>query len=101
MASKAAVEAMCDSWRTEFAHHGVTVTCIPPPWVTPPMVERGRDSRTFRRLRSAMAGPLGKETSFAVAAPIVLRSLLTPRLPSASGSQPPIWSAYISRIESG
>ena len=20
---------MCDSWRTEFAHHGVTVTCIP------------------------------------------------------------------------
>jgi NAD(P)-dependent dehydrogenase (short-subunit alcohol dehydrogenase family) len=26
-ASKAAAEAMCDSWRIELAHHGVAVTC--------------------------------------------------------------------------
>lgn len=61
-ASKAAVEAMCDSWRIELAHHGVDVTCIHPLWVTTPMVERGRASHAFARLRQAMAGPMGRET---------------------------------------
>ena len=58
-ASKAAAEAMCDSWRIELAHHGVDVTCIHPLWVTTPMVERGRESHAFARLRQTMSGPLG------------------------------------------
>ena len=73
-ASKAAAEAMCDSWRIELAHHGVDVTCIHPLWVITPMVERGRDSRAFARLRQSAAGPLGRETPLAVAAPLMLRA---------------------------
>ncbi len=75
-ASKAAAEAMCDSWRIELAHHGVDVTCIHPLWVTTPMVERGRASRAFARLRAAMAGPMGRETSLAVAAPLIAEGIL-------------------------
>lgn len=75
-ASKAAVEAMCDSWRIELAHHGVGVTCIHPLWVTTPMVERGRESRAFVRLRQAMTGPLGRETPLAVAAPTIAEGIL-------------------------
>ncbi len=75
-ASKAAVEAMCDSWRIELDHHGVAVTCIHPLWVTTPMVERGRSSRTFARLRQGMAGPMGRETPLEVAAPLIADGLL-------------------------
>jgi NAD(P)-dependent dehydrogenase (short-subunit alcohol dehydrogenase family) len=78
-ASKAAVEAMCDSWRIELAHHGVDVTCIHPLWVTTPMVERGRTSRAFARLRKSMAGPMGRETPLAVAAPLIAAGLLERR----------------------
>jgi NAD(P)-dependent dehydrogenase (short-subunit alcohol dehydrogenase family) len=78
-ASKAAVEAMCDSWRTELAHHGVQVTCIHPLWITTPMVERGRESRAFARLRQAMAGPLGRETPLHVAAPLIAEGILARR----------------------
>ena len=74
-ASKAAVEAMCDSWRVELAHHGVAVTCIHPLWITTPMVERGRDSLAFQRLRAAMVGPFAKETPLSVAAPIIADGL--------------------------
>jgi NAD(P)-dependent dehydrogenase (short-subunit alcohol dehydrogenase family) len=75
-ASKAAVEAMCDSWRIELDHHGVAVTCIHPLWVTTPMVERARSSRTFVRLRQGMAGPMGRETPLEVAAPLIADGLL-------------------------
>jgi NAD(P)-dependent dehydrogenase (short-subunit alcohol dehydrogenase family) len=78
-ASKAAVEAMCNSWRIELAHHGVCVSCIHPLWVTTPMVERGRSSRTFARLRQAMAGPMGRETPLQVAAPLIATGLLQRR----------------------
>jgi len=78
-ASKAAVEAMCDSWRIELAHHGVDVTCIHPLWVSTPMVERGRTSRTFARLRQGMAGPMGRETPLEVAAPLIAQGLLERR----------------------
>lgn len=74
-ASKAAVEAMCDSWRIELAHHGVAVTCIHPLWITTPMVERGRDSLAFARLRAAMAGPFARETPLATAASIIADGL--------------------------
>lgn len=75
-ASKAAAEAMCDSWRIELDHHGVAVTCIHPLWVTTPMVERGRDSRAFARLRQGMAAPLRRETPLDVAAPLIADGLL-------------------------
>lgn len=78
-ASKAAVEAMCDSWRIELAHHGVDVTCIHPLWVTTPLVERGRDSRAFARLRRATDGPLSRETPLAVAAPLIADGILQRR----------------------
>jgi len=78
-ASKAAAEAMCDSWRIELAHHGVDVTCIHPLWVTTPLVERGRHSRAFARLRQAMAGPMARETSLDVAAALIADGILARR----------------------
>lgn len=78
-ASKAAAEAMCNSWRIELAHHGVAVTCIHPLWVTTPMVERGRDSLAFARLRLSMAAPLRTETPLDVAAPIIADGILARR----------------------
>jgi len=75
-ASKAAAEAMCNSWRVELAHHGVDVCCIHPLWVTTPLVERGRESRAFARLRQAMKGPMSRETPLAVAAPLIADGLL-------------------------
>jgi NAD(P)-dependent dehydrogenase (short-subunit alcohol dehydrogenase family) len=78
-ASKAAAEAMCNSWRIELAHHGVDVTCIYPLWVTTPMVERGRQSRAFARLRQSMTGPLGRETPLEVAAPLIAEGILARR----------------------
>jgi NAD(P)-dependent dehydrogenase (short-subunit alcohol dehydrogenase family) len=78
-ASKAAAEAMCDSWRIELAHHGVAVTCIHPLWVSTPMVERGRSSLAFARLRQGMAGPMGRETPLQTAAPLIAEGLLQRR----------------------
>jgi NAD(P)-dependent dehydrogenase (short-subunit alcohol dehydrogenase family) len=78
-ASKSAAEAMCDSWRIELAHHGVDVTCIHPLWVTTPMVERGRESRAFARLRQGMTGPFGRETPLEVAAPLIAEGILARR----------------------
>jgi len=78
-ASKAAAEAMCDSWRIELAHHGVAVSCIHPLWVSTPMVERGRASLAFARLREGMAGPMRRETPLQVAAPLIADGLLKKR----------------------
>jgi NAD(P)-dependent dehydrogenase (short-subunit alcohol dehydrogenase family) len=78
-ASKAAAEAMCDSWRIELDHHGVAVTCIHPLWVSTPMVERGRASLAFARLRQGMAGPMQRETPLQVAAPLIAEGLLKRR----------------------
>jgi NAD(P)-dependent dehydrogenase (short-subunit alcohol dehydrogenase family) len=60
-ASKAAVEAMCNAWRIEWAHHGVAVTAIHPLWIATPMVQRGAQSEAFGRLRRAMAGPMARD----------------------------------------
>jgi NAD(P)-dependent dehydrogenase (short-subunit alcohol dehydrogenase family) len=78
-ASKAAAEAMCNSWRVELAHHGVAVTCIHPLWVTTPMVDNARTSRTFARLHRAMRGPLGRETPLDEAAALIADGLLKRR----------------------
>jgi NAD(P)-dependent dehydrogenase (short-subunit alcohol dehydrogenase family) len=78
-ASKAAAEAMCNSWRIELAHHGVDVTCIHPLWITTPMVERVRENRAFVRLRQSMVGPLGRETPLEAAAPLIAAGILERR----------------------
>lgn len=78
-ASKAAVEAMCNSWRVELAHHGVAVTCIHPLWITTPMVDNARASRSFVRLRQSMRGPLNRETTLDAAAALIAGGLLTRR----------------------
>jgi NAD(P)-dependent dehydrogenase (short-subunit alcohol dehydrogenase family) len=70
---------MCNSWRVELAHHGVAVTCIHPLWITTPMVENARSSRTFTRLRQAMRGPLGHETPLDEAAALITDGLLARR----------------------
>lgn len=78
-ASKAAVEAMCDSWRIELAHHGVDVTCIHPLWVATPLVARGRESLAFGRLRRSMPGPLGRDLPLDRAAGWIAEGILARR----------------------
>ena len=78
-ASKAAAEAMCNAWRIELAHHGVAVTCIHPLWITTPMVERGRQSQAFARLRLSMKGPLSHELPLDAAASLIHRGLVERR----------------------
>jgi NAD(P)-dependent dehydrogenase (short-subunit alcohol dehydrogenase family) len=58
-ASKAGVEAMCDSLRIEVAHHGVDVATIHPHWTNTDMVREGEASqRAYQVLRRAMRPPL-------------------------------------------
>jgi len=60
-ASKAAVEAMCNSLRLELAHHGVDVATIHPTWIDTDMVrEADRELRAYQRLRAAMRPPFKK-----------------------------------------
>jgi NAD(P)-dependent dehydrogenase (short-subunit alcohol dehydrogenase family) len=57
-ASKAGVEAMCNSLRTEVAHLGVDVATIHPSWIDTDMVREGDEAqRSFQRLREAMKEP--------------------------------------------
>jgi hypothetical protein len=57
----------------------VRVTCIHPLWVSTPMVQRGRTSRKFLRLRQGMTGPMGRETPPEVAAPLIAQGLIERR----------------------
>jgi len=60
-ASKAGVEAMCNSLRIELAHHGVAVATIHPSWIDTPMVREGDgELRAFQRMRAAIAPPFNK-----------------------------------------
>lgn len=60
-ASKAGVEAMCNSLRTEVAHLGVGVSSIHPTWIDTEMVrESDTELRAFQRLRDAMRPPFGR-----------------------------------------
>jgi len=57
-ASKAGVEAMCNSLRNEVAYLGVEVASIHPSWIDTDMVREGDGSlRAFHRLREAMRPP--------------------------------------------
>ena len=57
-ATKAGVEAMCNSLRNEVAHLGVDVGTIHPSWIDTDMVREGDDTqRSFLRLRESMKEP--------------------------------------------
>jgi NAD(P)-dependent dehydrogenase (short-subunit alcohol dehydrogenase family) len=57
-ATKAGVEAMCNSLRNEVAHLGVDVATIHPSWIDTDMVREGDDTqRSFARLRESMKEP--------------------------------------------
>jgi NAD(P)-dependent dehydrogenase (short-subunit alcohol dehydrogenase family) len=66
--SKAAVEAMCNSWRQELAHHGVGVGAIHAHWVSTPLVSEGSLHPAFGHMRQSMPRPLQKELPAADAA---------------------------------
>jgi NAD(P)-dependent dehydrogenase (short-subunit alcohol dehydrogenase family) len=74
-ATKAGVEALCDSLRIEVAHHGVTVGAIHPSWVATPLIDKAEQSRAFKRLRASMPGALGRNMPLADAAAIVARGI--------------------------
>ena len=59
-ATKAGVEAMCDSLRVEMAHHGVEVGTIHPSWIDTDLVREGDESRAFRVFRDALRPPFKK-----------------------------------------
>lgn len=59
-ATKAGVEAMCNSLRIEMAHHGVEVRTIHPSWIDTDLVRDGAQSRAFTLLRNAMRPPFRK-----------------------------------------
>ena len=56
-ASKAAVEAICNSVRAEVAHHGVQVASIHPSWIDTAMVREGDEHPAFALLRASMRPP--------------------------------------------
>lgn len=70
-ASKAAVEAMCNSWRIELAAHGVRVGAIHASWVQTPLVSEGGMHPGFRRLRDTAPAPLRRELPVDVAARLI------------------------------
>lgn len=74
-ASKAGVEALCNSLRVELAHHGVTVGVMHPSWVGTPMVRNGEQFSAFRRLRAALPPPLRNELSVEDAAALLAHGL--------------------------
>jgi NAD(P)-dependent dehydrogenase (short-subunit alcohol dehydrogenase family) len=52
---------MCNSLRTELAHHGVAVGTIHPTWIDTPMVREGdSELRAFQRMRAAITPPFNK-----------------------------------------
>jgi len=60
-ATKAGVEALCDSLRIEVAQHGVDVASIHPTWIDTDMVREGEDSiRSFQVLKASLRAPLRK-----------------------------------------
>jgi NAD(P)-dependent dehydrogenase (short-subunit alcohol dehydrogenase family) len=60
-ASKAGVEAMCNSLRIEVSKHGVDVATIHPTWIDTDMVREGEGSmRAFQVLRAALRPPFKK-----------------------------------------
>jgi NAD(P)-dependent dehydrogenase (short-subunit alcohol dehydrogenase family) len=73
--SKAAVEALCNAWRVELAHHGVGVGTIHAHWVNTPLVSEGGLHPAFVRLRDTMPAPLRRALPVADAARLIADGL--------------------------
>ena len=74
-ASKAAVEAMCNSWRIELASHGVAVGTIYASWVQTKMVTEGDMHPAFVRLKSTMPPFMSRAMPAQQAADMILRGI--------------------------
>ncbi len=74
-ASKAAVEAMCNSWRIELAAHGVGVGLIYASWVQTPMVSEGEMHPAFVRLKLSMPALLRRAMPVELAAGMIVRGM--------------------------
>jgi NAD(P)-dependent dehydrogenase (short-subunit alcohol dehydrogenase family) len=59
-ATKAGVEGLANSLRTEVAHHGVDVATIHPTWIDTDMVREAYETGAFEILRSALRPPFKK-----------------------------------------
>ena len=74
-ASKAAVEAMCNSWRIELAAHGVGVGTIYASWVQTPMVTEGDMHPAFVRLKRTMPAFLRRAIPVELAADLIVQGI--------------------------
>ena len=74
-ASKAAVEAMCNSWRIELAAYGVDVGTIYASWVQTPMVVEAEMHPAFVRLKQTMPVLLRRAMSVEVAANFIVKGI--------------------------
>lgn len=74
-ASKAAVEAMCNSWRIELAAHSVGVGTIYASWVQTPMVTEGDMHPAFVRLKSAMPAAMRRAIPVSQAADMIVQGI--------------------------
>ena len=74
-ASKAAVEAMCNSWRIELASHGVAVGTIYASWVQTKMLTEGDMHPAFVRLKSTMPAVMSRAMPAQQAADMILRGI--------------------------
>ena len=71
-ASKAAVEAMCNSWRIELGAHGVCVGTIYASWVQTPLVTEGDMHPAFVRLKSTMPPAMRRALPVEAAASMIV-----------------------------
>lgn len=74
-ASKAAVEAMCNSWRIELAAHGVGVGTIYASWVQTPLVTEGDMHPAFVRLKSTMPAAMRRAMPVEAAADMIVQGM--------------------------
>ena len=74
-ASKAAVEAMCNSWRIELAAHSVGVGTIYASWVQTPLVTEGDMHPAFVRLKSTMPAAMRRAMPVAQAADMIVQGI--------------------------
>ncbi|HEX8067689.1 MAG TPA: short-chain dehydrogenase/reductase [Thermoleophilaceae bacterium] len=74
-ATKAGIEAFCDSLRVEVAHSGVGVGVAYFGWIDTELVRGGDERAAFRDLRGALKGPLGRTYPASDAAEAIARGV--------------------------
>ena len=74
-ASKAAVEAMCNSWRIELAAHGVGVGTVYASWVQTPLVTEGDLHPAFVRLKCTMPPAMRRAMPASQAADMIVQGM--------------------------